>query len=56
MSDPVSIREAAKAVGVAISTLRRWEREGKITSIRTLGGHRRYDVDALKKMIEEARG
>lgn len=32
---------------VAESTLRRWEREGKIQSERTKNGHRRYDVATL---------
>ncbi|ARI81563.1 merR regulatory family protein [Microcystis aeruginosa FACHB-905 = DIANCHI905] len=29
-------------LGVSIKTLRRWEQQGKISSIRTPGGHRRY--------------
>ena len=43
----LSIQEASKIVGVAISTMRRWEREGRITPERTEGGHRRYDREAL---------
>jgi putative resolvase len=44
----VSINKAAKIFGVSISTLRRWELEGKITSERTTGKHRRYDLAKLK--------
>lgn len=42
-----SITEAAKFLGVDISTLRRWEDAGKIKPERTPGGHRRYDKDML---------
>ena len=43
----VSIGVAAEELGVAIETLRRWEKAGKITSERTKGGHRRYDLTQL---------
>lgn len=44
----VSIGQAAKALGVSISTLRRWEKEGKIQAERTPHGHRRYDLAQLQ--------
>lgn len=44
----MSISEAAKVAGVAPSTLRRWEREGKIRPERTRGGNRRYTLAMLK--------
>jgi putative resolvase len=43
----VSIGQAAKALGVSIPTLRRWEKEGKIRPERTPHGHRRYDLAQL---------
>lgn len=43
----ITIREAAKTLGVSTDTLRRWEREGKIKSVRTSGNHRRYDSLSL---------
>ena len=43
----ISIGKAAKLLGVSQDTLRRWEREGKITSQRTLNGHRRYSEGEL---------
>ncbi len=43
----VSINQAAKALGVTIETLRRWEADGKIQSERTPGGHRRYDLTSF---------
>lgn len=42
MSRLYSIGEAAELLGVSIDTLRNWEREGKVQSIRTEGGHRRF--------------
>lgn len=47
LDDLVTIGEASKLKGVSIDTLRRWEREGKITTHRTEGGHRRYKVADL---------
>jgi predicted site-specific integrase-resolvase len=39
----MSIGEMARKLGVAVGTLRRWDREGKLRPIlRTCGGHRRY--------------
>lgn len=37
-----SINEFSKILGVSKQTLRRWEKEGKISSFKTKGGHRRY--------------
>jgi len=50
----VSIKAAAQALGVREETLRRWEQAGKITSERTMGGHRRYDLGTLR-LVEEKR-
>lgn len=47
MSNLVQISHAAKILGVSITTLRRWEKEGKITPQYTKSGHRRYDLQAL---------
>jgi putative resolvase len=43
----LSIGEAAKLKGVSISTLRRWEAEGKLVPERTANGHRRYELSQL---------
>ncbi|MCV7230720.1 MerR family DNA-binding transcriptional regulator [Mycolicibacterium komossense] len=48
--DRLSVGEAASLLGVSADTLRRWEKAGRITSLRTPVGHRRYnraDVEAL---------
>ena len=39
--------EAAKLKGVSVSTLRRWQSEGKLIPERTTNGHRRYTVSQL---------
>lgn len=51
----ISITEAAELIGVTPKTLREWEKMGKIKSIRTEGGHRRYQVtDLLGSRTEKA--
>lgn len=40
--------EAAEALGVSITTLRRWEASGRLAAEHTAGGHRRYDLAKLK--------
>jgi predicted site-specific integrase-resolvase len=48
MNRLIGIGEAAKALGVSISTLRRWELSGRIHVSYTQGGHRRYDLAELR--------
>ncbi|MBA3645127.1 MAG: MerR family DNA-binding transcriptional regulator [Gemmatimonadaceae bacterium] len=40
----VRIGQAAQLAGVSIDTLRRWEAQGKLTAVRSLGGQRTYLV------------
>ncbi|GAP64288.1 hypothetical protein ARMA_2711 [Ardenticatena maritima] len=50
MSEWLTLKEASDLLGVHPSTLRRWSDEGKINTIRTRGGHRRFhrrDIEAL---------
>ena len=49
-----SIGEAAKVLGVSITTLRRWEASGRLVADRTAGGHRRYDLAKLKPELFRA--
>ncbi|MDR0273953.1 MAG: IS607 family transposase [Burkholderiaceae bacterium] len=48
MNRLVSISEAARTLGVSITTLRRWEANGQLPAVYTAGGHRRYDLAKLK--------
>ncbi|MDR3165817.1 MAG: IS607 family transposase [Synergistaceae bacterium] len=42
-------------MGVDITTLRRWERNGKISAEYTAGGHRRYDLAKLRPSLTRAK-
>jgi len=45
-----SIGKAAKLIGVSISTLRRWDVNQSLSpQSRTIGGHRRYNLEVLKE-------
>jgi predicted site-specific integrase-resolvase len=50
----VSIGEAAKAHGVSITTLRRWEASGRLSALYTAGGRRRYDLATLRPELFHA--
>ena len=44
----LTIGQVAKQLGVAVVTVRRWHREGKLVpAVRTCGGHRRYAPEQL---------
>ena len=44
----VTIGEASEVLGVSISTLRRWDKTGRLEPEKTTSGHRRYDISKLK--------
>jgi len=44
--------EAARMLGVATSTLRRWAEEGKLQSGTTIGGHRRYRESDITRLAQ----
>lgn len=43
--------EVATMFRVDPKTVTRWAKAGKLTSIRTLGGHRRYREDEVQSLI-----
>lgn len=47
-------RDAAAYFGVDVKTLGRWARAGKLSSIRTLGGHRRYKESEIRNLLKES--
>ena len=44
--------EAARHLGVSISTLRRWSDAGHVQSYRTPGGQRRFSVEQLDAFLD----
>jgi excisionase family DNA binding protein len=44
--------EVAALFRVDPKTVTRWAKAGKLTSIRTLGGHRRYPADEVHALLE----
>ena len=40
--ESISIGEAASILGVSIDTLRRWDKSGKLSATKSIGGHRLY--------------
>lgn len=57
MNKLLSTGEYAKIIGVHPQTIRRYEREGKLKCIRTLGNHRRFEDPTVKdgKVVGYAR-
>ena len=45
--------EVAAMFRVNPKTVTRWARAGKISAIRTLGGHRRFRASEIKALLEE---
>ena len=57
MGDVLLVRpaEAAEALGLSLRRLRRFAADGRLITVRTLGGHRRYrqdDVLALHRWMQ----
>ena len=44
--------EVAKLFRVDPKTVTRWAKSGKLSSIRTLGGHRRYRATEVRALLE----
>lgn len=52
----LSVQEVCDRLNISVSTLRRWDKEGRIKSIRTEGGHRRYYVEDIEFFIRKRDG
>lgn len=47
----ISIGKVADLYGVSTQAVRNWTREGKLETIRTLGGHRRYKLEKIEENL-----
>ena len=45
--------EAAALLGVSVATVRGWADQGRLPSHRTVGGHRRFELDELRAWLAE---
>ncbi|HEX2042555.1 MAG TPA: helix-turn-helix domain-containing protein [Acidimicrobiales bacterium] len=46
-------REAAQMLGVTAKTVVRWAAEGRIPSMVTLGGHRRFKRQEIEDLVQQ---
>jgi molybdopterin-binding protein len=51
----VRIGEAAEMLGVSVDTLRRWERERNLRTVRTAGGQRSVPLAEVTRLLAERR-
>lgn len=49
----LTLKETGKLLNVSKQTLQRWDNGGKLIAIRTDGGHRRYKLSDIEKIIGE---
>lgn len=49
----LSLQDAASIIGVSASTMRRWADDGRVESVRTAGGHRRFPARAVRALALE---
>ncbi len=45
--------EVADLLHVSPKTVTRWAKDGKLPHSRTLGGHRRFPAEAIRKLADE---
>lgn len=50
---PMTLQAAAATLAISPSRLRRWADEGRIPAVRTAGGHRRFPLDAVRRLAAE---
>ena len=47
----LTLKETGKLLNVSKQTLQRWDNSGKLIAIRTEGGHRRYKLSDIEKIM-----
>jgi excisionase family DNA binding protein len=50
---PMTLQAAAATLAISPSRLRRWADEGRIAAVRTAGGHRRFPLEAVRRLAAE---
>jgi excisionase family DNA binding protein len=52
MAEPtnLSLGDAARAIGVSVDTLRRWDRDGKLETSRDAGNRRRVPATEVERL------
>ena len=50
---PMTLQAAAATLAISPSRLRRWADEGRIPAVRTAGGHRRFPIEAVRRLAAE---
>jgi len=50
---PMTLQAAAATLAISPSRLRRWADEGRIVAVRTAGGHRRFPLEAVRRLAAE---
>jgi molybdopterin-binding protein len=53
--EPIRIGQAAEMLGVSVETVRRWETEGRLTTIRSSGGQRLVPLRELSRLLADRR-
>ena len=49
----LTLKETSKLLNVSKQTLQRWDNRGKLIAVRTEGGHRRYKLSDIEKILGE---
>ncbi len=53
MTEYLKTAEVADILHVSPKTVTRWAKDGKLPHSRTLGGHRRFPAEAIRKLAED---
>ena len=48
--------QIAEIIGVNVSTIKRWTDSGKLECQQTIGGHRKFHLNHLRKFLKEIMG
>lgn len=54
-TDELRIGQAAALLAVSVDTLRRWEEEGTLETVRSSGGQRLVPLTEVRRLLEERR-